>query len=224
MARPLSQLVYTRIQDGSGSPRIITLHQHNHRGGDVREYGIAASPTARIIGLESYKGVYIGRDIVGYTWFIGPMTRPSPIYFGDALAEIERFLWDEIDRQGPGNAELPFLIGVEQGAIMALAAAAAVPDLISGVIAIDGTLPIVPGWTPPLVPLDDLPILLIDPPTPPVSTDGVLAGEALASTLAGWGATVTRRTAPADTLPAASMSAWIAAQPVRHRQPGTAGI
>ena len=69
----------------------------------------------RIIDLQSYKGVYVGRDIVGYTWYIGPLARPSPIYFGDGLAEIEWFLWDEIDRQSPGPAELPFLIGVEQG-------------------------------------------------------------------------------------------------------------
>ncbi len=88
---------------------------------------------------------------------------PSPRQSTSATAssEIERFLWDEIDRQRPGPAELPILIGVEQGAIMALAAAAAVPDLLSGVIAIDGCLPVVPGWTPPLAPLDGLPILLL---------------------------------------------------------------
>jgi hypothetical protein len=112
MPRPLSQLVYTRIQDGTGGPRVITLHRHDGHGGDLRDYGLAAAPTGRVIGLESYKGVFVGRTITGYTWFIGPMRQPSPVFFGDAMAEIERFLWDEVDRQGSdGSAELPFLLG-----------------------------------------------------------------------------------------------------------------
>lgn len=217
--RPLSQLIYTNIQAGNTPPRIITLHKHNQRAGDVQEYGIAASPAGRIIGLESYKGVYVGRTIVGYTWFIGPFDKPSPLFFGDALAEIERFLWDEIDRQQTDEPELPFLVGVEQGAIMALAAAAAVPDLLSGVIAIDGFLPVVPGWSPPLAPLDDLPILLIDPPNAE-QPEGVLSGEKLASMLEEWGAVVTRRSSSPEPIPAKEMSEWVNAQTPRHRPVG----
>lgn len=217
-ARPLSQLIYKRVQDVPSSPRIITLHKDNQYGQDVKEYAFAASRDARIIGLESYKGVFVGKEIVGYTWFIGPYSRPSPLFFGDALAEIERFLWDEIDRQETAAAELPFLLGVEQGAIMAIAAAAAVPDLLSGVIAVDGFLPIVPGWEPPLAPLDGLPILLIDDPaTPP--PDDVLGGERLVETLRGWGADITRVTIPDPiaTVPAGAMSHWMAARTVRSR-------
>lgn len=81
---------------------------------------------------------------------------------------------------------MPFLLGVEQGAIMALAAAAAVPDLLSGIIAIGGTSPIVPGWEPPLAPLDGLPMLLIVPGENPVETPGVLVGEMLGKTLSYW--------------------------------------
>ena len=217
MPRSLSQLLYTNVQSGERSPRIITLHKYDQHGGDVREYGLAASPTGRVIGLESYKGVFVGKNITGYTWFIGPLNKPSPLFFGDALAEIERFLWDEIDRQGPGEAELPFLVGVEQGAIMALAAAAAVPDLLSGVIAIDGSLPIVPGWTPPLVPLENLPVLLIDSPNASEPIDDVLARDALASTLRDWGADVTQQEAPPETIPGEQMSTWLDAQPKRYR-------
>ena len=183
----------------------------------MQEYGLAAAPHGRIIGLQSYKGVYVGRDIVGYTWYIGPLAQPSPVYFGDGLAEIERFLWDEIDRQAPGPAELPFLIGVEQGAIMALAAAAAVPDLISGVIAIDGFLPVVPGWTPPLAQLDGLPILLLGsarnvPPNADVLTDDVLA-----ETFSSWGGTVEQAANPTDSVPGEVMADWIGRQAVRTR-------
>jgi pimeloyl-ACP methyl ester carboxylesterase len=206
--RPLSQLIHARIQKGTGSPRIITLHDHNQHARDVAGYGLVAGPDARVIGLESYKGVFVGKEIVGYTWFIGPAHAPSPLFFGDALAEIERFLWDEIDRQGGEGAELPFLIGVGQGAIMAIAAAAAVPDLLSGVIAIDGFLPIVPGWEPPLAPLDDLPIQLIErAPTEPGDT--VLSGDQLVSTLRAWGGDVTHINATPGDIPANAISAWI---------------
>ncbi len=163
MQRPLSQLVYAPVQTGNGTPTIITLHRHDAFADEMRDIGMAMNPSGRVLGLQSGKGVYVGRDITGYTWFLGPLDQPSPIHFGDALAEIERFLWDEIDRSSASEPELPFLVGDEQGAIMALAAAAAVPDLLSGVVAINGALPVVPGWEPPLAPLDGLPILLVNP-------------------------------------------------------------
>lgn len=214
--RPLSQLIYARIQDGDRSPRIITLHDHNQHARDGERFGRAASPDATIIGLESYKGVFVGKDIVGYTWFIGPNDRPSPLFFGDALAEIERFLWDEIDRQAPGDAELPFLVGIGQGAIMALAAAGAVPDLLSGVIAIQGRLPVVPGWQPPLAPLNDLPILILDDPArSPV--EGVLSGDALVDTLKRWGGSVRLLPHAGEDVPAAAMASWMAEQVSRTR-------
>lgn len=216
--RPLSQLIYKRIQDNGASPRIITLLKHNQYGQDVKAFAFAASPDARIIGLESYKGVFLAKEIVGYTWFIGPASHPSPLFFGDALAEIERFLWDEIDRQATQDAELPFLIGVEQGAIMAIASSAAVPDLLSGVIAFGGFLPIVTGWEPPLVPLDGLPVLLIDDANT-VAPHDVLAGERLAETLRSWGADVTLVTAlnPTVDIPADAMSRWMSDRAPRYR-------
>ena len=219
--RPLSQLVHARIQEGSGSPRIITLHDHNQYARDVQDHALAAAPDARVIGLESYKGVYVGRNIVGYTWFVGPMDRPSPLFFGDALAEIERFLWDEIDRQGSDRIELPFLLGVGQGAIMALATAAAVPDLLSGVIAVDGRLPIVPGWTPPLAPLDGLPVLVLEDATrEPV--ENVLQGEELVTTLTAWGGDIRMKPLAGKGIPAGVMSAWLGARRPRFRESGVA--
>lgn len=217
MARSLSQLIHTLVQEGDGSPRIITLHRHNQFARDVADYGLAASPAGRIVALQSYKGVYVGRGIVGYTWFIGPFDRPAPVFFGDALAEIERFLWDEIDRQASEAAELPFLVGVEQGAIMALAAAAAVPDLLSGVIAIDGFFPIVPGWSPPLMPLAGLPVLLIDSPNAPKPGPRVMAGDRLVEVLEEWGAEVTARDAESGVIPEAAMSDWMRARTPRRR-------
>lgn len=219
--RPLSQLIYARVQDGSGAPRIITLHDHNQHARDVSAYGIAAGSNAGIIGLESYKGVFVGHTIVGYTWFVGPQSSPSPLFFGDALAEIERFLWDEIDRQAPGEAELPFLLGVGQGAIMAIAAAAAVPDLLSGVIAVDGFLPVVPGWEPPLAPLDGLPVLLLGCDAPASARTHVLAGDELVTTLSGWGGDVATGRRVDDEMPAEAMSTWLRCQSPRLRATDT---
>ena len=219
MKRPLSQLVYTSIPSPAESPRIITLHRYNERARDVVDFARAASPVAHITALESYKGVYQGRHITGYTWLIGPATRPSPIYFGDALSEIERFLWDEIDRQEGDSAELPFLIGVGQGAIMALAAAAAVPDLLSGVIAVEGFLPVVPGWEPPLAPLDGLPMLVLE--TDVALPDTVLTGERLEATFSTWGGSVIRQSMTAGEIPGTAMSAWMGRQSPRFRSKTT---
>jgi pimeloyl-ACP methyl ester carboxylesterase len=181
----------------------------------VQEYAIAAAPRAYIIGLESTKGVFTGRGIFGYSWFVGTLDQPSPAHFGESLANIERFLWDEIDRQPAGQKELPFLLGVEQGAIMALATAAAVPDLLSGVIAIDAAFPIVPGWMPPLAPLDRLPILVIDTPLAPQSQGDALRGRALVDQFKRWNAEIAYRRSCQD-IPQDDMDAWLAGQSRRY--------
>jgi predicted esterase len=218
MTRPLSQLGYTRIQDTQASPRVITLHGYNQRGGTPASLGRAAAPDARIIGLESYKGVYIGRDVVGYTWYIGPLDRPAPVFFGDALAEIERFLWDELDRQKTDAPERPFLVGIEQGAVMALATALAVPDLISGVIAVDGALPVVPGWEPPLAPLDGLPVLILGDLA--ASSDApVLRREELARQLDDWGGVASYQTPASESVRDQLMAEWTARQTPRCGYP-----
>lgn len=207
MERSLSQLISTRFRNTPGTRHVITLHRAGTFLESTRELGQVANPHGSVTGLQASKGVYLGRTVVGYTWFIGPLAQPSPVHFGDAMQEIERFLWDEIDRQAGESAELPFLVGAEQGAIMALAMAAATPDLLSGVVAIDPALPVVPGWEPPLAPLDALPILLAGEHTD--GTNRVLAGDRLAATFTGWGGDVTVTT---DT---STIAPWIAAQPIR---------
>ncbi len=217
MPRPLSQLIYSNIQAGTGTPLVITLHDHNQFGPDVAAWGKTATPDGRVIALESYKGVFVMRDIVGYTWFLGPNTAPSPSFFGDSLQEIERFLWDVIDRSGETEPELPYLVGIGQGGIMAIAAALAVPDLLSGVIAIDAFLPVVGGWDPPLAPVNNLPILLINP----VETGKlrVLEGDSLVSQLSEWGARVDTHPAIEDPADTQVLAKWIEANETRRLAP-----
>lgn len=216
-SRPLSQLIYFPVQNGSGGAPIITLHDHTQFGKDVAEYGTAASPEGRVISLESYKGVFVGKEIVGYTWYLGPTDAPSPIFFGDSLSEIERFLWDEVDRSGSDTPELPFLLGIGQGGTMALATALAVPELISGVIAIDAYLPVVGGWDPPLAPMNNLPVLLINPRASDKSN--VLSGERLVSQLKDWETDVSTITQNSVTPATLGVSTWIGKQEVKTLVP-----
>lgn len=104
---------------------------------------------------------------------------------------------------------------------MALATAAAVPDLLSGVIAIDGTFRVVPGWEPPLAPLDGLPVLLCPSTTSGSARPGVLSGPALAHTLRGWGGLVTDTTGASGEILASATSAWIVDQPIRRTVAGS---
>lgn len=205
--RPLSQLIHFPVQNGSGGPTVITMHDHNQFARDVADWGRAASPNGRVLALESYKGVFISHDVVGYTWFLGPAERPSPIFFGDSLSEIERFLWDEVDRSGQESPELPILLGIGQGATMAIATALAVPELVSGVIAINAMLPKVPGWSPPLAPMNQLPILLINPSAN--THPGVLAGDGLVNQLRHWDTAVTTITQTGVSPDILDASDWI---------------
>jgi hypothetical protein len=222
MPLPHSQLIYARFRESASLRRVITLHRHNDVLEGMREVGLAANPHGADTGLQASKGVHLGRSVVGYTWFVGPLDRPSPVHFGDAMQEIERFLWDEIDRQQAeqsGEVVLPFLVGEEQGATMALAMAAAVPDLLSGVVALNARFPIVPGWDPPLAPLAGLPVLLVNPRSYEAPASNVLGGADLAATFAGWGAAVEVVVNGAEPVPTDRIRAWIERQPVRtHRR------
>lgn len=215
MNRPLSQLVYARFREVPGTRRAITLHRHGEFLHQMKETGLAANPDGTVIGLQASKGVYLGRTIVGYMWFVGPLEQPSPVHFGDGMQEIERFLWDEIDRQSSESADLPFLIGEEQGGIMALAMAGAVPDLLSGVVAIDANFPVVAGWEPPLAPLNGLPVLLVNPRPRQDGSARVLAGDALVAELERWGATVTVVDSLMGPLITDRIASWLAQQSVR---------
>ncbi len=129
--------------------------------------------------------------------------------------ELERFLWDEVERQAPADAVLPILLGIEQGAIMAIAAALAVPDLLSGVIAIEGRYPVVPGWEPPLAPMNGLPVLLVDPPGGIAPAPNMLSGNDLVQQLNAWNASA-RQVFAGDTGEFPSILApWVAAQEIR---------
>ena len=95
----------------------------------------------------------------GFTWFfIQDVGYPEPATFGEGLWLVEQFVHDVRDRQ---DVERPiFLVGYEQGAVLALTLAAVLPESLSGVAAIGGYLPEIRGWSPPVEDLEGLPAVM----------------------------------------------------------------
>jgi predicted esterase len=112
------------------------------------------------------------------------------------LYHVEQFLLDAQERRGEGAGEI-LLVGDEQGAVLALAMALVRPELLSGVVALRGCLPVVDGWEPAPLPLDGLPVLLASDPDDPAVPEDRLAATEVA--LAAAGARVSRVTAPLGT-------------------------
>ena len=106
---------------------------------------------------------------------------------------------------------------------MALAAGLVVPDALSGIIAIEGMLPTVPGWTPPMAPLDGLPILLAGSHPLAAQRGTVVSGSALADRLTSWGATVTACAFDPETRDTTEIADWLRAQSPRFGGPSASG-
>jgi predicted esterase len=117
----------------------------------------------RGIGLQAARGVWDGSmGITGYTWFGNQqLGKPEPASFGDSLAQVEHFIYETANQPA---AHRPILLGLGQGAVVALAESILVPDFLCGVIAIGGYLPEIEGWSPPLADVLNLPILMIRDP------------------------------------------------------------
>jgi predicted esterase len=80
----------------------------------------------------------------GFSWFrTDDAGRPEPASFGDSLAQLEALVLELAER---GGAPL-YLLGRGTGATLALGAAQAFPDLLAGVVALDGAPPEIPGWS-----------------------------------------------------------------------------
>ncbi len=156
-----SQLLYQVVRAEGDRGSVIALHGHN---GSLRELGPllqALGPELRAVAVEAARGVYEGHLLTGYTWFgTGEDGRPEPASFGDSLWQVEQFVYDDRERQGP-DPPAPFLLGYDLGGVLALAEALVLPDHLSGVVSILGCMPEIPGWTPPAGRIDGFPILLV---------------------------------------------------------------
>jgi phospholipase/carboxylesterase len=82
------------------------------------------------------------------------------VTFGDSLVQLEQLIY-EISESNQGVAEPIYLLGYDQGAVLALALSLVLPDYLAGVVAICGCLPEIAVWPLPDRPLNSLPVLLV---------------------------------------------------------------
>lgn len=172
---PRSQLVYRALpSEGQSAPlTVITLEGAGRNGDELVELVRSLDRDIEVVAPNA------PRTRVDYTppptlaryWYAGEAEgRPDPSTFGDCLYQIEQFVLDVLDRQRQPSRP-PYLLGFDQGAVLALATTEVIPDHLAGVIAICGYLPEIPGWQPPISELAGLPVLLIvdpddkDPPS-----------------------------------------------------------
>lgn len=157
-----SSLAFRNIQGNiEKKESIIALHGNHGDGADLLPLTEAISEGRRIEAPTAARGIYDFRTRVSSSWYGGmDPSKPDPASFGDSLAQIEMFIHDAHQRAG-ADAPKPWLLGYEQGAVLALTISLIAPDLISGVMGIDGGLPQFsdPSLLPPVQ--ADLPILLI---------------------------------------------------------------
>ena len=189
--RPHSQLAFRDLPAISGQAAATVVALHGRDGGldDLIPLAAALGPDVRIVAPGAARGVYRGVDVVAHTWYGGRLDRPEPASFGDSLAQLERFVHDVRGRAAEDEPALPWLLGHDQGAVLAISLAAIAPDLVAGVMAVRGCLPVFTDHNL-LVPVpSDLPVLLVgdrDEDSPPAA-----AVEVTAARLAHMGARVT---------------------------------
>ena len=219
---PQSMLIYQELPAAASVATVVALHAE---GGDVDQLLPFADRLGSQFQLIAPQGArptnpatqgYVTNQ--GYLWFfIQEVGHPEPATFGESLWLLDRFICDVRERQSPDRPV--FLVGYEQWAVLAATLAMVVPELLAGVVAINGYLPDIPGWTPPVEDVQGLPVLLVhDPADPAVPVDLI---ERTAVALTERHAAVEQRAVAStgsDPLAAADLTRdWIAARLARRQ-------
>jgi phospholipase/carboxylesterase len=165
MTQPRSQLIYRDFECTSPPPRatVILMHGHGGHHDDLVPLGRSLGADVGLVICEAPRATYFGRDTVAHYWYIGERCgRPDPPTFGDCLFQVEQFVLDVLERRDGGP--LPYLLGFDQGAVLALAATKVIPDRLAGVMAVCGYLPEIQEAPLPVSELDGLPVIDINDP------------------------------------------------------------
>jgi phospholipase/carboxylesterase len=160
-----SILVRRRVQSEAmpRRGRIIALHGGAGRLDDLVPLARSISPFFEVIAVEAPRRVHYA-ELTAYTWYYAQEpNHPEPVTFGDGLFQLEQLVY-EISETDQDKREPLYLLGFDQGAVLALAIAMVVPDYLDGVIAICGCLPEITGWPLPDRALDSLPVQLVYDP------------------------------------------------------------
>ena len=164
---PQSMLIYQELPAAESVATVIGLHAE---AGDVDQLVPLAGrlgPAIQLVAPQAARPTnpatqgYVENQ--GYLWFfIQEIGHPEPATFGESLWLLDRFICDVRERQGDDRPV--FVVGYEQGAVLAATLAMVVPELLAGVVAISGYVPEIPGWSAPVEDLQGLPVLLVHDP------------------------------------------------------------
>lgn len=197
-------------QDGSGT--VVALHDKGSDISSFEGYSRALTGSFHVIALQAWRPV-IPRilrpeDHAGYCWYLDyPNDHPEPATFGDSLWLVEQFLYGLLRRQSLARPVI--LFGHGQGAAIALTLSLVLPDLLGGVVALDGRLPKIRGWAPPVLAKFALPVLMLVSRRQPASS----SADTTLSELSDRGYEVTHRLlperAPTEARVVDEISAWL---------------
>ena len=166
MSRSLLSFREFPAKTRSNAGTIIALHG---RGGDLEQLiplCRAAAPAFDVVAAEAPRSLipYTAEftlDYQGYSWYpVQDGGRPEPVRFGDNLWYVEQFVVDVLERQIP-DVRPVYLLGFDEGAVLALNIAGIMPEFLAGVVSIRGYFPTVPGWSLPATDLNGLPVLIV---------------------------------------------------------------
>lgn len=159
--------MYREEAPASFQRTIVALHGYGHGAEQPLPLARSLGEGLRVLAPEAARPVsplgYSGTESAGQLWYYSDRPYfPEPPLFGDHLGELEAFVFDALDdASNRGVRHELFLLGLDQGAVMALSLACYWPDLLSGVIAIQGGLPTIPNWSLPDTDMASLPVLLV---------------------------------------------------------------
>jgi predicted esterase len=151
------------VQNG---PAAVLLALHGHGGGvdQLEPLCRALHSDLSIVLPQAWRtlhlhGMHEAED-PGHSWFFNFADgSPEPATYGDCLMELENLVYDIRERH---SSKAPIIVlGIDQGAVLALGLCGVVPDYLAGVAAIGGHVPKIKGWTPPYKDFARLPSLLI---------------------------------------------------------------
>ena len=158
-------LVRREVAAPNGAAAVL-LALHGHGGGvdQLEPLGRVLRSDLSMVLPQAWRTLHIhGMEEAGdpgHSWFFNFADgSPEPATYGDCLMELENLVYDIRERHTP---KVPIIVvGIDQGAVLALGLCGVVPDYLAGVAAIGGHMPKIKGWTPPYEDFMGLPALLL---------------------------------------------------------------
>jgi predicted esterase len=164
-----SSLIRLHIAGAAREPTVLAIHDD---GADLEQLTalVSAIEFHRFVGAQAMRAKAAPTqglcDPKRYSWYlIQEIGRPEPATFGESLVQLELLL-GELAMEADEGARF-LLVGLGQGAVLALTLALLHPERMLGVAALAGWLPEIDGWSPPHRPLAGLPCLIVDDPAGP---------------------------------------------------------